>query len=180
MIKSSFVTATFNQGRGVRKRAARPLRAKRAIRRGTELDDDLTDAVRTRKPHRVLDFLRENKIRITDAQQTLRSSKYDVQPVADLLGSYKSRKAVVEVKCSPKDVFVSHATRGQLAVPFDSMRDTWKNRAMLQAAIQAVVGGAKYAFVLRHDPKTKSNKLFQCTDALLARMRQALQNGYGQ
>ena len=64
-----------------------------------------------------------------------------IAPVLDLLGSIQTKRsaklAVIEVKCGKTSIAMAQVAETKyMAPPLDSIKDTWRNRALLQVAIQ--------------------------------------------
>jgi hypothetical protein len=89
--------------------------------------------------------LGEMGVRVLSTQEPLTATDLQIAPVADILGVYSEKAdddtlVVVEVKCGSaagRNVAVSDNNKSAtFRVPFDGLRDTWKNRAHAQLALQ--------------------------------------------
>jgi len=92
----------------------------------------------------ILSRLKEMGVRVTATQQPLVSTDLQIAPIADLIGVYTEKVpddtlVIVEVKCgctAGRNVSVSGDSSSRFREPFSALKDTWKNRAHAQLALQ--------------------------------------------
>jgi len=138
-----------------RRRRSPGNRARNPIKVGIDLDEAITSvcmdaslppATRIDVAARaIVTRLGEMGVRVLSTQEPLTATDLQIAPVADILGVYSEKAdddtlVVVEVKCGSaagRNVAVSDNNKSAtFRVPFDGLRDTWKNRAHAQLALQ--------------------------------------------
>lgn len=138
------------------------------VHEGSCIDKQITLAIEQKQCHPVLKFLQSISFDSFRAQQCLTCHQLNVAPIADLVCKRKDRLCVVEIKCGSIKGFKSRACdiNSHFKAPFEDEHDTWHNRAMMQACLQAVCleereANEVDAYVLRYEPDTTTSKLYK-------------------